>query len=157
MKAYGVVDVQIQICLNSALAGGEWSASRPCRFTPRKDPRYPLDRRLAPEPVWTPWRREHSWPYRDSNSDPSVVQPVASRYTDYAIRPLKAERKRNDYGQMKQSDSLRRVPELVIKTKQLFTDENEIWPVYSSIHVCRYNWVTEDGETCRQPPRLSYS
>jgi hypothetical protein len=24
------------------------------------------------------------WPYQDSNSDPSVVQPVASRYTDYA-------------------------------------------------------------------------
>jgi hypothetical protein len=23
------------------------------------------------------------WPYRDSYSDPSVVQPVASRYTDY--------------------------------------------------------------------------
>jgi hypothetical protein len=29
--------------------------------------------------------RENSWPYQDSNSDPSVVQPVASRYTDYAI------------------------------------------------------------------------
>jgi hypothetical protein len=27
----------------------------------------------------------YSWPYRDSNSDPSVVQPVASRYTDWAI------------------------------------------------------------------------
>jgi hypothetical protein len=37
------------------------------------------------EPVWTIWRRENSRPYRGSNSDPSVVQPVASRYTDYAI------------------------------------------------------------------------
>jgi hypothetical protein len=33
MKAYGGVDVQIHIFLTSALAGGEWSASRPCRFT----------------------------------------------------------------------------------------------------------------------------
>jgi hypothetical protein len=34
MKAYGGVDVLIQIFLNSALTGGEWSASRPGRFTP---------------------------------------------------------------------------------------------------------------------------
>jgi hypothetical protein len=34
MKAYGGVDVQIHIFLTSALAGGEWSASRPVRFTP---------------------------------------------------------------------------------------------------------------------------
>jgi hypothetical protein len=34
--------------LTSALDGGEWSASRPCRFIPRgKSPRYPLDRRLG--------------------------------------------------------------------------------------------------------------
>jgi hypothetical protein len=33
MKAYGV-DVQTHIFLPSALAGGEWSASRPDRFTP---------------------------------------------------------------------------------------------------------------------------
>jgi hypothetical protein len=52
-----------------------------------KSPRYPLDRR-APEPVWTTLRRENSWPYRDSNCDPLVVQPVASRYTDCAIPAL---------------------------------------------------------------------
>jgi hypothetical protein len=31
------------------------------------------------------WRSENSLSYRDSNSDLSVVQPVASRYTDYSI------------------------------------------------------------------------
>jgi hypothetical protein len=31
------------------------------------------------------WRKENSWRYRVSNSDPSVIQPVASRYTDWAI------------------------------------------------------------------------
>jgi hypothetical protein len=27
-------------------------------------------------------KKRNSWPYRDSNSDPSVVQPIASRYTE---------------------------------------------------------------------------
>jgi hypothetical protein len=57
-------------------------------FTARgKSSRYPLERRLC-EPQNRPGRREeenNSWPYRDSNSDPSVVQPIASRYTDWAI------------------------------------------------------------------------
>jgi hypothetical protein len=34
MKAYGGVDVQIHVVLTSALVGGQWSASRPYRFTP---------------------------------------------------------------------------------------------------------------------------
>jgi hypothetical protein len=34
MKAYGGVDVRIHIFLTLALARGEWSASRPSRFTP---------------------------------------------------------------------------------------------------------------------------
>jgi hypothetical protein len=34
MKAYGGVDVYIHIFFTSTLVGGEWSASRPSRFTP---------------------------------------------------------------------------------------------------------------------------
>jgi hypothetical protein len=36
MKTYGGVDVYIHVFLTSVLVGGEWSASRPCRFTPKK-------------------------------------------------------------------------------------------------------------------------
>jgi hypothetical protein len=32
MKTFGGVDVKIHFFLTSALVGGEWSASRPCRF-----------------------------------------------------------------------------------------------------------------------------
>jgi hypothetical protein len=34
MEAYGEVDVYVHILFTSALAGGEWSALRPGRFTP---------------------------------------------------------------------------------------------------------------------------
>jgi hypothetical protein len=47
MKAYGGVDVYIHIFLTSALAGGEWTASRTGLFTPGEKPRYPLARRLG--------------------------------------------------------------------------------------------------------------
>jgi hypothetical protein len=101
MTTYGGVDVWIHIFLTSALVGGEWPASRPGRFTPGKEPsalvggEWPASRhgRFAPGTHciggWVDprsgldnWRRENSWHYLDSNSDPSVVQPVASRRTD---------------------------------------------------------------------------
>jgi hypothetical protein len=37
MKTYERVDLQIHIFLISALVGGEWLASCPCRFTPGEE------------------------------------------------------------------------------------------------------------------------
>jgi hypothetical protein len=87
MKAYGGVDVQRHIFLTSALVGGEWSASRPDRFTPgeRAPSTHWTGGWVGTEPVWTTWRRENSLPYQGLNSDPLVVQPIASHYTNYAI------------------------------------------------------------------------
>jgi hypothetical protein len=50
-----------------------------------KSPRFPLDRRLGGPQSQSGRHGENAWPYRDSNSDPSFIQPVASRYTDWAI------------------------------------------------------------------------
>ena len=47
MKANGGADVQRHSFLISALDGAEWSTTRPGRFTPRKERRYPLYRRLG--------------------------------------------------------------------------------------------------------------
>jgi hypothetical protein len=76
-----------KIFLTLSLAGGEWSASRSSSFTPGErapsihwirgwvDPRDSLDdvekRKFLTLPVL--------------KLDPSVIQPVASRYTNYAI------------------------------------------------------------------------
>jgi hypothetical protein len=73
MKAYS---------LTSALDGGEWSASCPCRFTPR-------DR--APGSYWvgswmgTVVKRKIPNPRRESNPRTPIVQPVAQHYTAWAI------------------------------------------------------------------------
>jgi hypothetical protein len=68
-----------------ALAGGEWPDSRPGRFTPQgKSSWYPFDSMFGRPQVWSGWHGENSWPYQDYNSNPLIVQPVASHYTDYA-------------------------------------------------------------------------
>jgi hypothetical protein len=50
-----------------------------------KSPWYPLAKRLGGPRNRSGRREENSCHYRDSNSDLSVVHPVASRYTDCAI------------------------------------------------------------------------
>jgi hypothetical protein len=65
------------------------SASRPGRFTVRENQistRHEAG--WAPEPVWTTWISGNSWPYRESNSDPSVIRPLASHYTDCVTAAL---------------------------------------------------------------------
>jgi hypothetical protein len=72
-----------EVFLTSALVGEEWSASRPGSFTPRMS--------VAGTHWMGGWlgsraglgdAEKNSSPYRDSNSDPILVHPVASRYTD---------------------------------------------------------------------------
>jgi hypothetical protein len=84
MKACGGV------FLTSAPVTIEWSASRASRFTPRKGPLIRIEQEVAwtPESVWAIRRRENFLPYRDSNSDPSVVQPVAIPAEPPRLSPL---------------------------------------------------------------------
>jgi hypothetical protein len=82
----------MHVFLTSALDGGQWPASRPCRFTPGE---------RAPGSHWIGgWvglivglddmeKKKFLNLPELFNSDPSVVQPVASRYTDWAIPVLK--------------------------------------------------------------------
>jgi hypothetical protein len=77
--------------LTPALDGGEWSASRPCRFTPKErapgthwiggwvGPRAVLDAVV---------KRKRPSPRRESNPRTPIVQCVAQRYTDRAITAL---------------------------------------------------------------------
>jgi hypothetical protein len=59
----------------------------PAALPPEESPRCPLYMRLGGPQSRSGRRGEEKIlePYRDLRSDPSVVQPVASHYTDYAI------------------------------------------------------------------------
>jgi hypothetical protein len=72
-------DVQIHVYLTTALVGGGRSTSHTGCFTPKEsDPAINCIRGW----VGPKASGENSSPYQNSNSDPSVLQPVASRCTD---------------------------------------------------------------------------
>jgi hypothetical protein len=91
MKMYWGVEVELHAFLTSALGGGERSASLPGRFTPR-------ERALGVHWIgsWvgsravldTVVKRKIPSPRRESNPRTPIVQPVAQRYTDWAITAL---------------------------------------------------------------------
>jgi hypothetical protein len=68
--------------LTSTLYGGEWSASRPCRFTPRE--RVPgthwIGGWVGPRTVLEAVKRKIPSPRRQLNPRTPFVQPVAQRY-----------------------------------------------------------------------------
>jgi hypothetical protein len=93
MKTHWGVEIQLHGFLTSNLEGGEWSASRPGRFIPRErapgahwiggwvGPRAVLDAVV---------KRKIPSPHRESNPRTPIIQPVAQRYTDWAITDLKS-------------------------------------------------------------------
>jgi hypothetical protein len=92
MKAYWGWRYRTMHYLTSALDGGEWSASRPGRFTPRErapgvhwiggwvGPRAVLDAVV---------KRKIPTPRRESNPRTPIVQPVAQLCTDWGIMALR--------------------------------------------------------------------
>ena len=73
--------------MTAALEGGEWSAARPGRTLPPWKTRYPFYRRLG-GPQGPSGRAENLVP---TGIRSWTVQPVVSRYTDWATRPINIE------------------------------------------------------------------
>jgi hypothetical protein len=85
MKTYWGVEVLLHAFLTSALDGGEWSASRPGRFTPRERApgTHSIGGWVGPRAVLNAMvKREIPSPCRKSNPRTPIVQPIAQRYTD---------------------------------------------------------------------------
>jgi hypothetical protein len=100
----------------------------------------------APEAVWKLWRKENAWHYCNSNSDLSVVQPVASCYTDWAISALKHYQISED-GNANSEGSfvIFRLSEYCIKMIGLFIYKPQFIIVLSA-HILRYVNFAVDGK-----------
>jgi hypothetical protein len=82
-KTYGGVSVQIHNFLTSALVGGGWTASLHGHSIPGERAPIPTaeEAGLTPERIWTLWKGGNFEPYKYSNTNLSIVQPIPSHYT----------------------------------------------------------------------------
>jgi hypothetical protein len=92
MKEYGEVYMYIDphFLFTSALAGVARFTSRPFHFLERAPGTHWMRGWVRPRAGLDDVKKRKFLPHRDSNFNPLVVQPVPSRYTDYAIpvRPV---------------------------------------------------------------------
>jgi hypothetical protein len=80
-----------------ALEGGKGSASFLGPSLPLGKTRYPLYRKLGGPQGWSGQVQKISPP---PGFDPQIVQPVASRYTNYATRPTKPIKTRHKFARL---------------------------------------------------------
>jgi hypothetical protein len=90
MKTYGGMNVQTHIFLTSALVGLKWSASRSGRLNPgeRAPDTHWIGGWMGPRASLNDMEKWKFLPLSGLDSDPLVIQPVASHYTDCAILAL---------------------------------------------------------------------
>jgi hypothetical protein len=87
MKAYGEWMHRSTFFLTSAIVGADWSASCPCRLTPgeRTPGTHLIEGWVGPRADLDDVEKRKFLTLPGLNSEPSVVQPVASSYTYYTI------------------------------------------------------------------------
>ena len=82
--AQGLGRVIALVFITAALEGGEWSAARVGRTLPSRKTRYPFYGRLG-GPQGRSGRAEYLF---STGIRSRTIQPVVSRYTDWATRPM---------------------------------------------------------------------
>jgi hypothetical protein len=88
VRPIGGVEVYLYPFMTTVLEGGEGSVPCPGRSLPLGKTRYPLYRRLGGPQDRSGQVQKISPPL---GFNPRTVQPIASRYTDYATRPTNTE------------------------------------------------------------------
>ena len=84
-RSRGGVEVQLHSFFNLNSRWGGWSTPRPGRFTPGKDTRFPLYRRLGGPQGRSGRVRKISLP---PGFDPRIAKPVASRHSTVIIMKM---------------------------------------------------------------------